>query len=62
MTNQTHKLLNAENVADILGVTIHTLAVWRCEKRYSLKFVKVGRSVRYRMADVLAFLESRTSK
>ena len=47
-------------VADKLEVTTKTLAVWRCEGRYNLPYIKVGRLVRYRRSDVLAFLASRT--
>lgn len=52
------KLLTPEAVADQLGMTLHTLAVWRCTKRVPLPYVKVGRSVRYRAADVEAFISS----
>lgn len=62
MNHASDKLLNAHQVAELLGVTIHTLAVWRCEKRYPLRFVKVGRYVRYRLSDVQSFLELRTVK
>ncbi len=41
------KLLRPEEVAELLGVDLHTLAVWRCEGRYNLPYVKVGRLVRY---------------
>ncbi|MEW8348574.1 MAG: helix-turn-helix domain-containing protein [Candidatus Thiodiazotropha taylori] len=54
------QLLTPEDVAEILGVTTHTLAVWRCEGRYGLAFIKTGRLVRYRADDVMAFIESRT--
>lgn len=53
------KLLTSEQVADILGVTGHTLAVWRCTGRYDLPYVKSGRLVRYREADVTGFIERR---
>ena len=43
--------------ADILGVAHQTLAVWASTKRYDLPYVKVGRCVRYRIADLQAFLE-----
>lgn len=54
------KLLTPDQVAEILGVTRQTLAVWRSTKRYNLQYVKSGKLVRYREADVLAFIESRT--
>lgn len=53
------KLLTPRQVAEQLGVTVHTLAVWRCTKRYPLPYVKSGRLVRYRPADVDAFITSR---
>ena len=54
------KLLTADEVADILGVDPHTLAVWRCTGRYPLPYVKTGRLVRYRKADVEQFITART--
>lgn len=54
------RLLTPAQVADLLGVTPHTLAVWRCEHRYDLAYVKAGRLVRYREEDVQRFIESRT--
>lgn len=53
------KLLTKEDVAEILGVTVGTLAVWRATKRYNLPYVKSGRLVRYRPEDVDAFIASR---
>jgi excisionase family DNA binding protein len=50
------KLLRPEEVADLLGVTRHTLAVWRCEDRYDLPHVKIGRLVRYEANEVEAFI------
>lgn len=52
--------LTATQVAETLGVTTGTLAVWRCTKRYQLPFVKIGRKIFYRNEDVNAFVESRT--
>lgn len=46
--------------AEYLGVTPRTLEVWRCTKRYSIPYVKVGRLVRYRQSALDAFLASRT--
>jgi excisionase family DNA binding protein len=53
------KLLSPAETAKLLGVSVETLAVWRCKKRYNLAYVKVGRSVKYREADVQKFIESR---
>jgi excisionase family DNA binding protein len=54
------KLLTSAEVAELLGVSIGSLAVWRCTRRYPLAFVKVGRSVRYRAEDIEAFIAART--
>jgi excisionase family DNA binding protein len=56
---QQAKLLTPDNVSDILGVTVHTLAVWRSTGRYNLPYVKSGRLVRYRESDVHSFIEKR---
>jgi excisionase family DNA binding protein len=52
-------LLTTEAAAKILGTTPGTLNTWRCVKRYPLAFIKVGRSVRYRRSDLLAFIDAR---
>lgn len=54
------RLLTPEEVAELLGVTTHTLAVWRCSQRYDLPYVKSGRLGRYRVPDLEAFIERRT--
>jgi predicted site-specific integrase-resolvase len=55
-SNQTKtNLLTPQDVANRLGVSITTLATWRCTKRYPLIYLKVGRLVRYRLGDVEAF-------
>ena len=53
-------LLTREQAAEFLGVAPNTLAIWACEGRYDLPMVKVGRLVRYRRSDLVAWLESRT--
>ena len=52
-------LLTPEEVADLLSITPHTLAVWRSTGRYNLPFVKAGRLVRYLTEDVMKFITSR---
>jgi hypothetical protein len=53
------RLLPPAAAAEILHTTEGTLAVWRCEKRYPLRFVKIGGKVFYRMTDIEKFIESR---
>lgn len=53
-------LITPEATAEYLGVRENTLAVWRCTKRVSLPFVKVGRLVRYRVSDLKQFIAAQT--
>jgi len=53
------RLIDEVEAAQRLGTTPKTLQIWRSTKRYPLPYVKVGRLVRYRLADVDAFIESR---
>ena len=52
-------LKTANEASELLGVTKGTLAVWRSTGRYDLMYVKVGRKVMYRPADIEAFIERR---
>lgn len=56
------ELLTPAQMAQVLGVSVGTLAVWRCTKRYPLPYIKVGRSVRYNRAHGYDFLAARTIK
>ena len=53
---ESEPLLSPTAVAELLGVKPQTLAAWRCTKRYEIPFVKLGRQIRYRRADVDAFI------
>lgn len=55
------ELLTAKQAADFLKVKPGTLACWRTTKRYPLKYIRVGKSIRYRLSDLQAFLASRDS-
>jgi excisionase family DNA binding protein len=59
MEDQT-ELLSADQAAATIDVTSGTLSVWRSTGRYGIPFIKIGRKVRYRKSDLLAWLESRT--
>jgi len=59
-TTTLPSLLTRDQAAEFLGVKVQTLAAWACSGRYSLPFVKVGRCVKYRLADLDRFLEERT--
>lgn len=51
------RLLDRKSAARYLSVSPGTLAVWDCTKRYDLKPIKIGRSVRYRLSDLNNFLD-----
>lgn len=55
-----NRLLNNEEAAAELGVTPRTLEVWRCTKRHSIPYIKVGRLVKYRQEALDAFLLAQT--
>lgn len=58
--DNTPELLTRRKAAEILGLKPQTLAVWATTGRYGLRYIKVGRSVRYALKDLLAFLNSGT--
>ncbi len=51
------RLLWPEQVAEVLGVPVGTLANWRYQGR-GPAFVKVGRHVRYRRNDVARWIDA----
>jgi excisionase family DNA binding protein len=55
------ELLTPAEAANLLRTTVDTLAVWRSTGRHGIPFVKLGRAVRYRRADLLAWLDARSS-
>ncbi len=57
---EIQRLLTPRETANILGVAVDTLTIWRCTRRVVLPFVKFGRSVRYKPEDVARFVEEKT--
>lgn len=53
-------LLNIKEIATALGVSTATVNKWK--KLESLPHLKVGKSVRFREADVRAWLDTKASK
>lgn len=52
------KFLNENDLVDMgVASSVHTLRSWR-QKKIGPPFVKVGRSVKYRLSDVEAYLDS----
>lgn len=54
------RLLSTEEVARILVVPVSTLYCWRY-KGTGLKAYRVGKHLRYRLSDVMAWLEGNAS-
>jgi excisionase family DNA binding protein len=55
-----NELLSSQQAAALINVTSGTLSVWRSTGRYGIPFIKIGRKVRYRKSDLIAWLDSRT--
>jgi len=57
---QAQQLITEKQAAAMLAVSHTTLSTWRCRHRYQLPFVRVGggRAIRYRLADVQAFISA----
>jgi len=63
MTHNDHDtLMDRKTAARYLRVSPGTLSVWDCTKRYDLKPLKVGRSVRYRKSALDSFVERQLTK
>ena len=55
-TGTANALLTEDEAAALLKVQPATLATWRVRGRPYLRFVRVGRCVRYRLEDLIAFI------
>lgn len=53
------RMMNSPELAEEIGVPVQRLAVWRMEGT-GPRYVKLGRSIRYRSSDVQAWLEANT--
>jgi len=56
--NAITPIMSETEAARILGTTKKTLQCWRFERR-GPKYLKIGRSVRYRLEDLEEFLHER---
>ena len=59
-TPRIQRLLNDKEAADVMGISANTLAYWRATKKYPLKFIVCGGSIRYRLSDIEEFLAACT--
>lgn len=55
----SRNLLNEKEAAQLLDTSPGTLSVWRSTGRYNLPFLKIGRNIRYRRSDIMAWLDAR---
>ena len=51
--------VDEQKASIVLDVKPATLCNWRCTGRYNLPFIKTGRLVRYRVADLAAWIAKR---
>ena len=58
MTNSIHKYLDEKSVANITGIGVQTLRNARF-LRTGIPYVKLNRSIRYSLQDVIDYMESR---
>ena len=54
-------VVGTDGAAHHLGIAPATLETWRSTGRVKIPFIRVGRCVRYRIADLDRFLESQTA-
>lgn len=50
-------LHDTPSAALFLGIKPNTLAIWRCTRRQTVPYLKIGKKVYYDERDLLAFLE-----
>lgn len=54
------ELLTPDELSQLLGVSVKTLAVWRYTGRHALPYIRCGASIRYQRQAVAEWLEKRT--
>ena len=55
---ETPRWIDEREVSEIIAVAVQTLRNWRFQSTGPAYF-KIGRSVRYRLSDIIAFMELR---
>lgn len=58
--SEPFELLTPDELSDLLGVSVRTLAVWRYTGRHALPYIRCGASIRYERKAVNEWLEKRT--
>jgi len=57
METSKKEILNPREVHSEFGFSVSTLAKWRMDNKH-LAFVKIGKYIKYKRADIEAFLNS----
>ncbi len=52
----TERLLREKEAAQVLSVAPNTLAQWRLHGNVNLTYVRLGKTIRYRMSDLDNFI------
>lgn len=52
-------LLTPEQAAQLLSLSVKTLATWRSTGRHALPFIRCGARIRYQRAELVAWLTDR---
>lgn len=60
-SSEMSSLMDQKQVAKMLGVSTKTLESWRWRKT-GPRFIKIGRLARYRMSDVMAYIQGLIDK
>jgi predicted DNA-binding transcriptional regulator AlpA len=59
--NEMDRLMDQEEVSNMLGISMKTLEYWRWKKT-GPQYVKIGRLARYRLSDVMAYIQGLIGK
>jgi len=54
------ELLTPDELSQMLGVNVRTLAMWRYTGRHALPYIRCGAAIRYQRQAVAEWLEKRT--
>ena len=60
--NNLPTLLTVKETALLLNIQPQTLAVWRHRRKFTLPWVTVGSSIKYKLEDIQKFIEKNTHK
>lgn len=53
-------LLDTQGAAKILNIPAKTIVKWRSTGENNIPYIRIGRSIRYRPSDLIAYIEKHT--